>query len=148
MATPLVMAIGKETSKSIIFNDSPLTGVNTPGCDENSMKLICFDVHLVTWCCKEWRFHVYDDHWDSTDDDSLLMLLSLQSSRYERSIKNLELNHVKFKIRGGLLGILELSVLLLILLLNTAAAFKTLLLVISYCCLKDWFCWRYETAED
>ena len=39
LATPVVMAIGKETSNPLIFNDSPLTGVNTPGCDENSMKL-------------------------------------------------------------------------------------------------------------
>ena len=29
---------GKEIN-SLIFNDSPLTGVNTPGSDENSMKL-------------------------------------------------------------------------------------------------------------
>ena len=46
------MAIGKERSHSIIFNDSPLTGVNTPGCDENSMKLICFDVHIVNVAAK------------------------------------------------------------------------------------------------
>ena len=30
-----LMAIGKETSNPLIFNDSPLTGVNTPGSDEN-----------------------------------------------------------------------------------------------------------------
>ena len=35
LATPVVMAIGKETSNPLIFNDSPLTGVNTPGSDEN-----------------------------------------------------------------------------------------------------------------
>ena len=40
MATPTVMAVGKETSNPLIFNDSPLTGVNTPGSDENSMKLM------------------------------------------------------------------------------------------------------------
>ena len=40
LATPVVMAIGKETSNPLIFNDSPLTGVNTPGSDENSMKLM------------------------------------------------------------------------------------------------------------
>ena len=39
LTTPVVMAIGKETSFPLIFNDSPLTGVNTPGCDENSLKL-------------------------------------------------------------------------------------------------------------
>ena len=39
LATPVVMAIGKETSNPLIFNDSPLTGVYTPGSDENSMKL-------------------------------------------------------------------------------------------------------------
>ena len=38
------------------------------------MKLICFDVHLVMCCCKEWSFHDYDDHRDPTDDDSLLMV--------------------------------------------------------------------------
>ena len=39
LTTPVVLAIGKETSFPLIFNDSPLTGVNTPGSDENSMKL-------------------------------------------------------------------------------------------------------------
>ena len=39
LTTPVVMAIGKETSFPLIFNDSPLIGVNTPGSDENSMKL-------------------------------------------------------------------------------------------------------------
>ena len=48
MASPKQTAIGKDKSnpliaddllKIIIFNDSPLTGVNTPGSDENSMKL-------------------------------------------------------------------------------------------------------------
>ena len=39
MATPVVMAIGKETSNPLIFNDSPLTGVYTPGSDENRLKL-------------------------------------------------------------------------------------------------------------
>ena len=33
-----VNGFGKETSNPLIFNDSPLTGVNTPGSDENSMK--------------------------------------------------------------------------------------------------------------
>ena len=46
LTTPVVMAIGKETSFPLIFNDSPLTGVNTPGSDENSMKLKTgIDVH-------------------------------------------------------------------------------------------------------
>ena len=58
-------------------------------------------------------------------------VLSLQSSWFGRSIKNLELNHVKFKIRGGLLGILELSVLLLILLLNTAATASYIILLLE-----------------
>ena len=41
------MATGKDTSKPFIFNDSPLTEVNTSGSDENSMKLKRFiDVHL------------------------------------------------------------------------------------------------------
>ena len=40
MAIPMVMAVGKESSNPLIFNDSPLTGVNTPGSDENRMKLI------------------------------------------------------------------------------------------------------------
>ena len=52
LATPVVMAIGKETSKTIIFNDSPLTGVKTPGSDENSMKRMFFDVHFVLFCCQ------------------------------------------------------------------------------------------------
>ena len=39
LTTPVVMAIGKETSFPLIFNDSPLTGVNTPGSDENRLKL-------------------------------------------------------------------------------------------------------------
>ena len=39
MATPVVMAIGKETSNPLNFNDSPLTGVHTPGSDENKLKL-------------------------------------------------------------------------------------------------------------
>ena len=39
MDTPLVMAIGKETSNPLTFNDSPLTGVNTPGSDKNRLKL-------------------------------------------------------------------------------------------------------------
>ena len=39
MATPVVMAIGKETSNPLTFNDSPLTGVYTPGSDENRLKL-------------------------------------------------------------------------------------------------------------
>lgn len=64
----------KTLGYSIIFNDSPLTGVNTPGSDENSMKLICFDVHLVICCCKEWSFHVCADHRDYAEDDSLLVL--------------------------------------------------------------------------
>ncbi|GKB04525.1 hypothetical protein Tco_0832668 [Tanacetum coccineum] len=39
---------GKETSNPFkIFNDSPLTGVNTPGSDENRLKLYDFDVHIV-----------------------------------------------------------------------------------------------------
>ena len=59
MATPVVMAIGKETSNPFIFNDSPLTGVSTPGCDENSMKLICFDVPLVICCCKDMAFQSF-----------------------------------------------------------------------------------------
>ena len=40
------------------------------------MKLICFDVNLVTGCCKEWRFHAYDDHRDYTNDDSLLLVFA------------------------------------------------------------------------
>ena len=47
MATPVVMAIGKETSNPLIFNDSPLTGVYTPESDENSMKLKRIDVQVV-----------------------------------------------------------------------------------------------------
>ena len=39
LASPTVMAVGKDPSNPFYFNDSPLTGVNTPGCDENSMKL-------------------------------------------------------------------------------------------------------------
>ena len=35
-----------------------------------------------------------------------------------------------------------------ILLLNTAATFKTLLLVILFCCSKDCFYWRSVSAED
>ena len=42
-----MMAIGKETSNPLIFNDSPLTGVYTPGSDENSMKLKSIDVQVV-----------------------------------------------------------------------------------------------------
>ena len=72
------------------------------------MKLICFDVHLVICCCKEWSFQVFADHRDSAEDDSLLMLFYYNppGMLFRRSIKNLELNQVKFKIRGGLLGIL------------------------------------------
>ena len=41
------MATGKDTSKPFIFNDSPLTEVNTSGSDDNSMKLkSLIDVHL------------------------------------------------------------------------------------------------------
>ena len=40
MASPTVMAVGKDTSNLLNFYDSPLTGVNTPGSDENSMKLL------------------------------------------------------------------------------------------------------------
>ena len=40
MASPTVMVVGKDTSNPLTFNDSPLTGVNTPGSDENSMKLM------------------------------------------------------------------------------------------------------------
>ena len=47
MAIPMVMAVGKESSNPLIFNDSPLTGVNTPGSDENRMKLI-----YRNWCTK------------------------------------------------------------------------------------------------
>ena len=72
------------------------------------MKLICFDVHYVICCCKEWSFQVFADHRDSSEDDSLLVLSYYNplGMLFRRSIKNLELNQVKFKIRGGLLGIL------------------------------------------
>ena len=39
MDTPVVMAIGKETSNPLIFNDSPLTRVYTHGSDEDRLKL-------------------------------------------------------------------------------------------------------------
>ena len=39
LATPVVMAIGKETSNPLNFNDSPLTDGNTFGSDENSLEL-------------------------------------------------------------------------------------------------------------
>ena len=41
------MDIGKDTSKPFIFNDSPLTEVNTFGSDENSMKL---NAYLMYTC--------------------------------------------------------------------------------------------------
>lgn len=50
---------------------------------------------------------MYADHRDSADDNSLLVLCyNPLGMLFGRSIKNLELNQVKFKIRGGLLGIL------------------------------------------
>ena len=33
MAIPMVMVVGKESSNPLIFNDSPLTEVNTSGSD-------------------------------------------------------------------------------------------------------------------
>ena len=39
LTNPEWMSTGKDTSKPFIFNDSPLTEVNTSGSDENSMKL-------------------------------------------------------------------------------------------------------------
>ena len=50
MATPVVMAIGKETSNPLTFNDSPLTGVYTPGSDDNRLKLKRYDVHFAICC--------------------------------------------------------------------------------------------------
>ena len=57
---------------------------------------------------KNEAFQVFADHRDSAEDDSLLVLYyyNLLGMLFRRSIKNLELNQVKFKIRGGLLGIL------------------------------------------
>ena len=106
LATPVEMAIGKEISNLFIFNDSPLTGVNTPGCDENSMKLICFDVHCVICCCKDLKFKVCHSQ-RCGYYASLLIEVRSQSSYSEvfKIYQNLELNPVKFKIRGGLLGI-------------------------------------------
>ena len=40
LTNPGWMVVGKDTSKPFIFNDSPLTEVNTSVSDENSMKLI------------------------------------------------------------------------------------------------------------
>ena len=39
MDTPELMALVKRHQNPLIFNDSPLTGVYTPGSAENSMKL-------------------------------------------------------------------------------------------------------------
>ena len=39
LANPELMATGKDTSKPLKFNDSPLSEVNTSRSDENSMKL-------------------------------------------------------------------------------------------------------------
>ena len=39
MATPELMALVKRHQNPLFFNDSPLTGVYTPGCDENRLKL-------------------------------------------------------------------------------------------------------------
>ena len=47
MATPELMALVKRHQNPLIFNDSPLTRVYTPGSDENSMKLNRFDVPYV-----------------------------------------------------------------------------------------------------
>ena len=57
--------------KIIIFNDSPLTGVNTPGSDENSMKLLRFDdylylnvAELLKRCCGRYDADKeYFDRW-------------------------------------------------------------------------------------
>ena len=122
MATPELMALVKRQIHQI-FNDSPLTGVNTPGSDENSMKLIWFDVHVVKCCFKDLSFDTVPiiEIWSL-----LFLLLKFEGNPLvlsTRSIKNLELNVVKFKIRGGLLGIM-LSV-------NST----------------DGYCWR-ESAED
>ena len=73
------------------------------------MKLNCFDVHFVICCCKEWRFHAYDDHRDPTNDDSLLMIFVYNPLGLEDLSRILNLTNVKFKIRGGLLRILDLE---------------------------------------
>ena len=55
------MALVKRHQNPLIFNDSPLTGVYTPGSDENSMKLNMIWCILCCWvavkmfqgCCKD-----------------------------------------------------------------------------------------------
>ena len=89
------------------------------------MKLNCFDVHFVICCSKEWTFKSSEDHRDHTHEDSLLLVFEFNPLVFGRSIKNLELHFVKFKIRGGLLGILYLRILLL----HTAAEY--------YCYFRD-----------
>ena len=60
MASPTVMAVGKDPSNPLIFNDSPLTGVNTPGSDENSMKLMDLMYILSVCCCQDTTFIAAD----------------------------------------------------------------------------------------
>ena len=66
------MAIGKETSNplfSMIHLSQELTHLEV-------MRIVlnlCFDVHLVICCCKEWCFEVFADHRDAADEASLLL---------------------------------------------------------------------------
>ena len=72
MASPTVMAVGKDTSNPLNFNDSPLTGVNTPGCDENSMKLMVL-MYILSGCCWQDTYFIAADHRDSADVMFLLL---------------------------------------------------------------------------
>jgi hypothetical protein len=98
------MAIGKETSNplfSMIHLSQVLTHLDVMRIVSNLYVL------MYIWSCvaaKNGVFQMLNDHRDSTSEDSLLLMFILNSLSCAIGdlSRNLELNHVKFKIREGL----------------------------------------------
>ena len=114
MATPELMALVKRHQNPLIFNDSPLTGVNTPGSDENSMKLNKIWCTLCCWVAEKKL---------SCCEDKELLLIKIADTKFTLMITNNEYDFQRYNIslkikittetwsqtsriqvRGGLLG--------------------------------------------
>ena len=104
MATPVVMAIGKEISNplfSMIHLSQEFTHLDV-------MRIVCnyFELmYILSFvAAKNGVLNFFNDHRDSVSEDSLLLdvILNPLLCAFGDLSRNLELNTVKFKIRGGL----------------------------------------------